>query len=79
MVSVERVLEYSQLPSEAQLESDEEQKPPCDWPQQGEIICRNVCLKYSEESPFTLRDLSFTIRPREKVLLLELVGWLFWA
>ena len=71
MVSVERVLEYTQLPSEAQLETDEEHKPPRDWLQQGEIIGRNVCLKYSEESPFILRDLSFTIHPREKVRLRE--------
>ena len=71
MVSVERVLEYSQLPSEAQLETEEEQKPPRDWPQQGEIISRNVYLKYTEESPYILKDLSFTIHPRQKVILRE--------
>lgn len=74
MVSVERVLEYSELLSEAQLETDEEQKPPRDWPQQGEIISRNVCLKYSEESPYILRDLSFTIRPREKIGVIGRTG-----
>ena len=67
MVSVERVLDYSKLPSEAPLETDERQKPPSDWPQQGEISTRNACLKYSDDSPFILKELTFTILPREKV------------
>ena len=72
MISVERVLDYSKLPSEAPLEADEKRKPPGDWPQQGVIAADKACLKYSEEAPLVLKELSFTIRPKEKVCEIEL-------
>ena len=68
MISVERVLEYSKLPSEAALEVDEKRKPPGDWPQQGVITSDKACLKYSTDAPLVLKELTFTIQPKEKVL-----------
>ncbi|OPL20922.1 multidrug 4 resistance-associated protein, partial [Mytilus galloprovincialis] len=37
MISVERVMQYSKLPSEADLTSDKDHKPPPDWPVHGKI------------------------------------------
>ncbi|CAG2118949.1 unnamed protein product, partial [Medioppia subpectinata] len=37
MTSVERVLEYTAIKLEAELESTPDRKPPKDWPQMGEI------------------------------------------
>ena len=70
MISVERVLDYSKLPSEAPLEVEEKRKPPNDWPHQGVITADKACLRYSEDAPLVLKDLTFTIRPKEKVFLL---------
>ena len=67
MISVERVLDYTKLPSEAPLEAEEEKRPPPDWPQNGQISTSEACLKYSKDGPLVLKDLSFTIKAREKV------------
>ena len=80
MVSVERVLEFSKLPLEAPLESEDKKKLPADWPQQGCIFVENANLKYSDDSPVILKDLSFNIKPKEKVvlILLPLIVFEFW-
>ena len=70
MVAVERVLDYSRLPSEAALDSEDNRKPPVDWPQKGGISVCNARLQYSDDSPLILETLSFTIKPNEKVLRL---------
>lgn len=67
MVSVERVLEYCKLPSEAPLETDENHKPAENWPNDGEISVSNASLKYQDESPNTLKNLTFKIYGNEKV------------
>ena len=68
MISVERVLEYTQLPSEAALESAADKKPPSSWPATGLITARNVCLRYSPGAPLVLKDLTFVINGKEKVI-----------
>lgn len=67
MISVERVLDYSKLPSEAPLESSEEKKPPPDWPQNGKIVVKDACLRYSPDTPMVLKQITFTVLAREKV------------
>ena len=67
MISVERVLEYSHLPSEAALESEEKRRPPDDWPDCGAIQADNVCLRYFPAAPVVLKNLTFRIREKEKV------------
>ena len=68
MVSVERVLQYSDLAPEASLVSTEKQAPSDEWPQEGGIWFTAAHLRYSENLPFILKDLSFKIYPKEKVL-----------
>ena len=67
MVSVERVLQYSNLAPEASLVSTNKQTLPDDWPQEGGISVTAAHLRYSENLPFILKDLSFKIYPKEKV------------
>ncbi|XP_060582248.1 ATP-binding cassette sub-family C member 4-like isoform X3 [Ruditapes philippinarum] len=74
MISVERVLDYAKLPSEAQLEVEEEKQPPPSWPQNGQISTDEACLRYSKNGPLVLKDLSFTIRAREKVGIVGRTG-----
>lgn len=67
MVSVERVIEYADLSSEAPLESFVERKPPKNWPSKAEIEFQNLCVKYGSETDPFLKSISCVIRPLEKV------------
>ncbi|CAG2118752.1 unnamed protein product, partial [Medioppia subpectinata] len=48
MTAVERVLEYTAIKPEAELESTPDRKPPKDWPQMGEIVFKDMSLQYNE-------------------------------
>ncbi|XP_053404593.1 ATP-binding cassette sub-family C member 4-like isoform X3 [Mercenaria mercenaria] len=74
MISVERVLDYASLPSEAPLEAEEDKRPPSNWPQNGRISTNEACLRYSKDGPLVLKDLSFTIKAREKVGIVGRTG-----
>ena len=65
MTSVERILEYTALPQEA----DHEKKYtlPEEWPSHGRIQMENVTLKYSDKSPLALTGVDMTVHPLEKV------------
>lgn len=65
MISVERVLEYSKLNTEENLESDT--PPPPSWPQNGKIVAKNARLRYGPNLPWVFHGLNFVINGREKV------------
>ncbi len=73
MTSVERALEYSKLTPEAELDSKPSSKPPNDWPNLGQVEFRNVYLNYEDDKP-VLKDLSFEIRPSEKIGIVGRTG-----
>ncbi|PQQ11274.1 hypothetical protein Pyn_02136 [Prunus yedoensis var. nudiflora] len=58
MVSVERALEYMDVPQE-ELHGSQPLHPS--WPYQGQIEFQNVTLRYKPSLPAALRDISFTI------------------
>lgn len=67
MNSVERLFEYAvDLPQEGPFEI-EESKPDESWPQQGAIEFDNVSLSYREGLPLVLKNVSFNVRPGEKI------------
>ena len=72
MVSVERVLLFTQLPQERALTSG--CKPPASWPSKGDIEFENVTLKYREDLPPTLKNLSFRIHGGEKIGIVGRTG-----
>ncbi|XP_067842586.1 multidrug resistance-associated protein 4 isoform X2 [Heptranchias perlo] len=72
MTSVERVLEYTELESEASWESYK--PPPNGWPNHGAVVFENVSFGYSPESEPVLKDLNLTIRAKEKVGLVGRTG-----
>ncbi|CAL1541619.1 unnamed protein product [Lymnaea stagnalis] len=74
MISVERVLEYSRLPQESNLESEPDKKPPPTWPPNGRITGTGVSLQYSSSGPYVLKDLTFTINGREKIGIVGRTG-----
>uniref|UniRef100_A0A182IDE7 Uncharacterized protein n=1 Tax=Anopheles arabiensis TaxID=7173 RepID=A0A182IDE7_ANOAR len=74
MVSVERVNEYTNLPSEPPLETAPKHRPQRNWPEHGTIRFNNVDLRYSDDGERVLKDLNFTIRSNEKVGIVGRTG-----
>ncbi|KAJ7658502.1 multidrug resistance-associated ABC transporter [Mycena rosella] len=72
MNSVERVLTYAELPAEGDATTPED--PPSSWPDQGEISFKNVEMAYREGLPLVLKDISFNVRPGEKVGIVGRTG-----
>ena len=65
MNAVERVLHYADLPGEGELTTPND--PPPAWPTKGRITFSNVELAYRKGLPLVLKDVSFEIKPGEKV------------
>lgn len=74
MISVERVLEYSNLDTERAAKSLPDKKPEITWPNEGRIDFIHIFLSYSPHDPPVLRDLTFTILPREKIGIVGRTG-----
>uniref|UniRef100_A0A669E0Y9 Multidrug resistance-associated protein 4 n=1 Tax=Oreochromis niloticus TaxID=8128 RepID=A0A669E0Y9_ORENI len=72
MTSVERVVEYTELKSEAPLET--QQRPPSDWPSQGMITFDRVNFFYSKDGPPVLKDINATFQAKEKVGIVGRTG-----
>ncbi|CAG2119190.1 unnamed protein product, partial [Medioppia subpectinata] len=58
MTSVERLLEYTAIKPEAELESTPDRKPPKNWPQMGEIVFKDMSLQYNESPHKVLKDIN---------------------
>ncbi|XP_060681943.1 multidrug resistance-associated protein 4 isoform X2 [Hemiscyllium ocellatum] len=72
MTSVERVLDYTELESEAPWESH---KPlPDGWPHHGAIVFKNVNFGYSPDCEPILQDLNLAIKSKEKIGLVGRTG-----
>ncbi|KAF8882127.1 P-loop containing nucleoside triphosphate hydrolase protein [Infundibulicybe gibba] len=72
MNAVERVLHYSELAPEGDSRTPND--PPASWPGRGEITFTNVELAYREGLPLVLKDISFQVRPGEKVGIVGRTG-----
>lgn len=66
IVSIERIQEYIDLPSEAPLVIDSN-RPDVDWPQRGGIVFEDYSTRYREGLDLVLRNVSFTVKPGTKV------------
>lgn len=66
MNAVERVLVYTELPSEST--SGNLTAPPSSWPEKGDIKFTDVRMSYREGLPLVLKGVTFHVRAGEKVL-----------
>eukprot|EP01018_Ginkgo_biloba_P033198 Gb_05522 [translate_table: standard] len=66
MISVERIMQYSHIPSEAPLVI-EESRPAHDWPSKGTICLDNLQVRYGKHLPYVLKSLTCTFPGRRKV------------
>ncbi|KAJ6593236.1 multidrug resistance-associated ABC transporter [Mycena capillaripes] len=75
--SVERVIEYMDLPQEppAVIESN---RPPAYWPSSAKndslIVAENLSIKYAPDLPAVLQDVSFSLKAGERIGLLGRTG-----
>ncbi|OCH88007.1 multidrug resistance-associated ABC transporter [Obba rivulosa] len=70
--AVERVLHYTELPSEGEWETPND--PPPSWPEQGQVEFKNVELAYRPGLPLVLKGVDFSVRPGEKVGIVGRTG-----
>ncbi|KAL2137148.1 hypothetical protein VTI74DRAFT_7695 [Chaetomium olivicolor] len=66
IVSVERVLEYARLPSEAP-EIIHRSRPPVSWPSRGEVEFHNYSARYREGLDLVLKNINLDIKSHEKI------------
>ncbi|KAL8951041.1 MAG: hypothetical protein Q9222_002955 [Ikaeria aurantiellina] len=66
IVSVERVLEYARLPSEAP-ERMSKSKPKIGWPAQGAVTIQNYSTRYRPGLGLVLKDINLDIKAHEKI------------
>ena len=65
MTSIERIVEYTDLPNENQ--NPDIQKPPENWPIEGEIKFENLSMKYAANLQNVLNNISLVISPCQKI------------
>ncbi|KAJ2249336.1 hypothetical protein GGI13_004324 [Coemansia sp. RSA 455] len=68
-----RIQEYEQLTPEAP-EVIEDNRPERSWPEQGMVEFKNYSTRYREGLSLVLKDVSFSVRPREKVGIVGRTG-----
>jgi ABC-type multidrug transport system fused ATPase/permease subunit len=61
ITAIERVDAMANLPSEKPFETAKEFEPPQEWPKEGVLEFDHVLLRYRENLPLALNDLSFKI------------------
>ncbi|KAI5446385.1 Multidrug resistance-associated protein 4 [Lathyrus oleraceus] len=66
MVSVERIKQFTNLPSEAPWKIADK-SPPQNWPSHGTIELNNLQVRYRPNTPLVLKGVSLTIQGGEKV------------
>ncbi|CAI4890773.1 CLL_collapsed_G0035170.mRNA.1.CDS.1 [Saccharomyces cerevisiae] len=73
IVSVERIVEYCELPPEAQS-INPEKRPDENWPSKGGIEFKNYSTKYRENLDPVLNNINVKIEPCEKVGIVGRTG-----
>lgn len=73
MNSVERIKEYLEVEQEADA-IVEDNRPPKGWPSEGSVEFINYTTRYREELDPVLRNVSFKIKPRQKVGIVGRTG-----
>ena len=73
MSSVERVIEYTELPPEPPLVI-EDKKPAPSWPSKGHVAFRNVSMRYRPGLKLVLRDVDLDVAPGSRLALVGRTG-----
>ncbi|VDO26102.1 unnamed protein product [Onchocerca flexuosa] len=74
VVAVERLKEYTDLPTEGLANENLAHMPPRDWPSKGEIVFEKLKIRYRDNLEIVLKGISATIHPAEKVGIVGRTG-----
>ncbi|XP_008188570.1 multidrug resistance-associated protein 4 isoform X1 [Acyrthosiphon pisum] len=74
MTSVERVLEYTNLPQEGSIEPCSDKKTPLNWPSDGQVTFINFYLRYEPNSPCVINHLNLNIESMQKIGIVGRTG-----
>jgi ABC-type multidrug transport system fused ATPase/permease subunit len=74
MTAVERIIEYSKLEQEADLESSADNKPDKEWPKKGEIKIVNMSVFYDNSLKPVLKNICCFIRGGQKIGIIGRTG-----
>ncbi|KAJ3328221.1 hypothetical protein HDU76_010362 [Blyttiomyces sp. JEL0837] len=66
MNAAERCREYSQIKKEGDWVVDG-YRPSPNWPDKGKVVVRNLAVRYSEDTPVVLKNISFETKPGERI------------
>lgn len=73
IVSVERMMEYSSLPSEA-APIVEDHRPKSDWPETGALQMVDYSTRYRPELPLVLKNIELSVKAGEKIGIVGRTG-----
>ncbi|KAK7345719.1 hypothetical protein VNO77_16329 [Canavalia gladiata] len=73
IISIERIYQYSQIPSEAPA-IIEESRPPSSWPENGTIQLIDLKVRYKENLPMVLHGVSCTFPGGKKIGIVGRTG-----
>lgn len=73
MVSMERCLKYTKIPSELPYIKPEDNELT-DWPSRGVVEFKNYSTRYRPDTEIVLKNLNFTINPNEKLGIVGRTG-----
>lgn len=73
IISVERVMEYSNLPSEAPSIVNGH-RPPTKWPSKGILEFNDYSTRYRPELGLVLKNITFSVQSREKIGIVGRTG-----
>ncbi|GJN00857.1 hypothetical protein PR202_ga18078 [Eleusine coracana subsp. coracana] len=74
IISVERVNQYLDVPSEA-AEIVEENRPSPDWPEVGRVELRELKIRYRQDSPLVLHGITCTFEGGAKIVVEDGSNW----
>lgn len=73
MISVERILQYTKIPSEAPLIIPNSE-PPLEWPKEGKIELHNLHIQYDPAAPMVLKGINCTFPGHKKIGIVGRTG-----
>ncbi|CAG8761788.1 23893_t:CDS:2, partial [Racocetra persica] len=73
MNSIERIHDYLVLEEEPPR-IIEGHRPPLEWPSRGDVQVKNLVIKYAPDYPPVLKNISFHIKPAEKIGIVGRTG-----
>eukprot|EP00985_Skeletonema_marinoi_P017655 scaffold9736_cov144-Skeletonema_marinoi.AAC.24 len=74
MISVERIQNFCDLPSEAAFTNEYDNQVSPNWPQSGSIEIQDLSVRYRDGLPLSLRNLSFKIDGGSRVGIVGRTG-----